>query len=369
VSAWRWIPAASLVMTAACHDAFVIDDGSRPDSGGVPDAFAPPAFDAFAPTGYATDAADDVALPPGPYAYFFGSPANGGAVYGVAEGTTIPMQIAASDASHVVGSAVAQTASQAYYVSEDPGSTYSIHAAGIGGSPDRTLVSGLVSAEALAADAANVYFLVQSAADAGVVPEGTVWRVPVTGGPAESIAELSGSVRGIAVDSSYVYWTQTNVDGDAAGSEPGSVLRVPLSGGTPEILAADQASPGSIAVDEGNVFWLEGTTSGCTGAEGSLVALVAGASQPVILASSLASPSSLAARSGSAYVTLAGSTCSGAGALASGSVVRVGLDGGSTALVGGVVAPGNVFVDAVAAYFTVVTDPASGALGVNLAPP
>jgi cysteine-rich repeat protein len=50
----------------------------------------------------------------------------------------------------------------------------------------------------------------------------------------------------LAVDSTHVYWTNSN---------GGEVMKVPLGGGTPVVLASGQAGPRDIAVDSTHVYW------------------------------------------------------------------------------------------------------------------
>jgi sugar lactone lactonase YvrE len=77
---------------------------------------------------------------------------------------------------------------------------------------------------------------------------GTVRRVPVAGGPVETLASGLTLPWGIAVDSTHAYWV-TNAD------KTGSVMRVPTRGGPPETLAAQQDAPVHIALDAGSVYW------------------------------------------------------------------------------------------------------------------
>jgi hypothetical protein len=79
-----------------------------------------------------------------------------------------------------------------------------------------------------------------------------VTRIPLGGvsdaGAATTIASGQGSfIGGLAVDSSYVYWTSPSI---------GGALRAPLGGGPAVTLATAAASfPMGIAVDANAVYW------------------------------------------------------------------------------------------------------------------
>jgi hypothetical protein len=80
---------------------------------------------------------------------------------------------------------------------------------------------------------------------------GAVLRAPKTGGDVTVLASgLDYPVR-IALDADYVYWTDT-VSGAVAN---GSVMKVAKTGGDPVVIAADQAHPYGIAVDATNLYW------------------------------------------------------------------------------------------------------------------
>lgn len=63
-----------------------------------------------------------------------------------------------------------------------------------------------------------------------------------------TLASGQGEPNGIAVDATTVYWTST-VDG--------TVMKIPKSGGTPMMVALGQISPIAIAVDATNVYWTD----------------------------------------------------------------------------------------------------------------
>ena len=81
---------------------------------------------------------------------------------------------------------------------------------------------------------------------------GTVSRVAKVGGPVTVLASgLSGPCR-LRVADGNVYWSN---DGNGGA---GSVMRVPVSGGVPVTIANAQ-TPGGIAVDATFVYWTDST--------------------------------------------------------------------------------------------------------------
>jgi hypothetical protein len=67
----------------------------------------------------------------------------------------------------------------------------------------------------------------------------------------------------IAVDETHVYWVNTGTS--ASGFTDGSVMKVPRSGGAPSVVAMNQRHPVAIAVDESFVFWTNGGSDGVGG--------------------------------------------------------------------------------------------------------
>lgn len=105
----------------------------------------------------------------------------------------------------------------------------------------------------IAIDATHVYF----AASAG----NAVLRVPLAGGPVETLAQDNGVSSNIAVDDGFVYYMTFFGIG-------GQICRVPKTGAAdagPEVLAAtgNYGMP-FIAADDANIYWTTGRFAGTT---------------------------------------------------------------------------------------------------------
>jgi hypothetical protein len=119
--------------------------------------------------------------------------------------------------------------------------------------PDSGLLGAAhVSPVAIAIDSSNVYWTESQDTIPG---RGTVKRVPIGGGAVTTMAS-SASPGPIALDANYVYW------GTSLAINAGAILRVPVAGGPAATLVA-AGSACALAVDAMNVYWAEfdGNTS------------------------------------------------------------------------------------------------------------
>jgi hypothetical protein len=120
-----------------------------------------------------------------------------------------------------------------------------------------------------------------------------------------ALASAQNDPFGLAIDSTYVYWT--NQAGAAA-------LRVPITGGAAEVLNANLPSAAGIAVDSTNAYVALGASNG------SIVAIPLSGGSTTTLASSQSSP---------LYVVVAGGQVYWTNAVSGGSVMSVAVTGGS----------------------------------------
>ncbi len=134
-------------------------------------------------------------------------------------------------------------AGQVYWTDFDDGT---VRGMSLSGGAPAVLAAGQDHPSGVAIDSSNLYW---------VNSDGSVRTLPLAGGASTTLAigeAVSPAVpRSIAVDSSYVYWTE----GGELSKSNGRIQRAPLSGGPALVLAQDQDSPCRLAVDSENVYW------------------------------------------------------------------------------------------------------------------
>jgi len=134
--------------------------------------------------------------------------------------------------------------------------------------------------------------------------------------PIVLVPSIPGTITGIAVDATYVYWTTSN---------PGNVTKMARDGsGGPVALATDQGATGGIAIDGANAYWISSP-------RGVMKVDLGGLAAPIPLQLALASsvPTPIVVR-GSTLVWLKSS----AGGATDGGVWSAATDGSGAASIG-----------------------------------
>ena len=111
----------------------------------------------------------------------------------------------------------------------------------------REIVGHLGDVNAIAAGPTDVYVVDNGA--------GAVGRVPKDGGAFIPIHAGEINPRGIAVDSSHVWWTEAGYG--SAGSNNGNVRRAGLDGSSPQVAYSGRVGPDGIAVSGNTLVWTE----------------------------------------------------------------------------------------------------------------
>jgi hypothetical protein len=306
------------------------------------------------------------------YGYFFEAPADTTdasspmALFGVPAGGGTPVILTEDDATHQLGRGDFETrsdASHVYFVSTQPPNLVDgaptpgfISSVPLGGGPI-TPLGEPIAPVSFAVHGAYIYALSGTTYPA-MATSGNITRVPIDGGAHEVIANLTETVGGLAVDDTYVYWTQSDlITPTSSGGLIGEVMRMPLAGGAMQTLAHNQVYPGAISVDSGDVYWLntgsEGGDDFCSSSDGTLMKLAAGTTTPVTLATQLQGAIDLTVQGGRAYFVTTGAYCKYPSS-AVGSVFE--YDGSLETRAMGLWEPNYVVVDATTLYFESVTN-------------
>jgi hypothetical protein len=101
---------------------------------------------------------------------------------------------------------------------------------------------GIVGTADLVVDATNVYF----------VDAAGVHFVPKSGGTVKDIAPATGKPIRVAVDDTYVYWSENLA---------ASIMRAPKDGTGMPSLVADASEPQGLVVTGGTVYWVSSSTT------------------------------------------------------------------------------------------------------------
>ena len=164
---------------------------------------------------------------------------------------------------------------------------------------------------------------------------GTVFWLAFTGGAPPIIAQNQAGALGVAVDKSFVYWT--DYDG-------GTISRAPNpssgGGGNPGVIAMNQAKASDIVVDAANIYWVNA-------GDGTVMKMPLGGGNPVAIASNQNGPWRMAIDANNVYWT----TNSG------GTVMQLAKAGGNPVqIAAGQSQPNGVAVDAKNVYWVTTND-------------
>ncbi len=167
-------------------------------------------------------------------------------------------------------SGLAWTPTGLYWAEQGNGDGGAIRYLPFDGGKAGTIASAQLGPVGVVADTHDVYW-----ANDGVDPgHGSVVRAPLGGGPVMTLAAGLGGAANVALDDSYLYWTEQH---------EGLVLRVPIAGGTPETLVSSQRGPTGVAVGGGFVYWVNnggGTLMSYDLVSGAVSTIAAGLSSP-----------------------------------------------------------------------------------------
>jgi hypothetical protein len=225
---------------------------------------------------------------------------------------------------------IAVNASHVYFssgsLSSQPGAGGVVMRAPIAGGAPEIFASGQPDPKHLALDDTYVYWTDggsgPTAGDAGIM------KAPLAGGPPVRIAR-AGFPIDIAVNRQYVFWTDYDLH---------TINRAALDGSGPVALSSTGDQPMVLSIDAANVYWLSGGTHG--GHDGAIMQAPIEGGPAVTLAQDQAEPASLAVDGQSVYWVNAGD----------GLVQRVPIGGGTNEVLRHMTRPNAIAVDDTSYY-------------------
>jgi hypothetical protein len=192
--------------------------------------------------------------------------------------------------------AVAVDSTHVYWVAGANGSDGAIMRAPIGGGRAAVAIyTGLSLPQGVVTDGTNVYWVEWGTfdADGRAVNDGSVWQGSVDGTATRiQLAENQPAPSGIAIDASWVYWTNLGPLGGLNLPAPnsGSIMMAPIGGGTLTTIADSQAVPVCIIVSGSRIYWSQyglsapGLIMTAPTGGGAVTPLVAGLYDPAAIA-------------------------------------------------------------------------------------
>lgn len=127
----------------------------------------------------------------------------------------------------------------------------------LAGGPVVQVATGFGYVGGIAVKGDNAFITEGGSFNGSKIETGSVLKVSLTNGLTTELASGRMQVMDVGVDATGVYWTSYR-DGDSAGAYlgTGSIRRVPISGGPAETLFVDRGSPLGLYVDTTTLFFI-----------------------------------------------------------------------------------------------------------------
>lgn len=230
--------------------------------------------------------------------------------------------------------AITIDATSVYWTSAD-GNTGMVSKVGLDGGTPVTLATGLSSTPvSIAVDANSIYWVLPGTGTNNYT-DGVVAKAPLDGGVPTVLASGLNQPSSLAIDSTWVYWTDEGAAITGGGNFPGDVSKVLLDGGGLTVLASGLTVPNSLAINASGLYWLSPGTYVNNYTDGALLSVQFDGGGLTTLAAGLSSPCDLALTATEVYWV----NCAG------GAVKQAQLDGGGIASVAGSDWPTGITVD------------------------